>query len=262
MNTANEEFSVMSRKHKVFATLLVYIKAKNGGGILLRALLDPVSDSCFITTSAARRIQGTRMKSCMPIAGLGGTLLGTSESSLVLDVMSTHDQSVRVNIDAQIAPKVSGMQPSRPLENCNEWPHLQGLQLADPGFGKPAPIDLLLDVEVYDEIMNSGILRSENIPKLPSARQSSFGWIVLGICRRENESRLESLSSISTMHTSVDLNRQIQQFWNQEELVPEQSEMSEEDAQCQREYDSTISRDPDGRYVVALPFYKESNRGY
>ena len=46
--------------------------------------------------------------------------------------------------------------PSRPVPFKSEWSHLKGLQLADPDFGRPGPIDLLLGMDVFVDILLTG----------------------------------------------------------------------------------------------------------
>lgn len=42
--------------------------------------------------------------------------------------------------------------------NTNNWPHLDGLTLADPNYYQPGSIDLLLGVGVYAEIIQNGLI--------------------------------------------------------------------------------------------------------
>lgn len=56
-------------------------------------------------------------------------------------------------VDAFILPKLTSTFPSiKP--SITEWPHITGLQLADPQFMTPGSIDLLLGADIYGQIIN------------------------------------------------------------------------------------------------------------
>ena len=53
------------------------------------------------------------------------------------------------------------------------WQHLSGLPWADPGYGKPGRIDLLLGVEVFVDVLLNG--RQTGPPGSPVALETKFG---------------------------------------------------------------------------------------
>jgi len=57
-----------------------------------------------------------------------------------------------------------------------EWPHLRGLDLADPDFASAKRIDILLGADVYDAILGPGVRRGET--REPIVQQTSLGWII------------------------------------------------------------------------------------
>ncbi|XP_063992903.1 uncharacterized protein LOC135170776 [Diachasmimorpha longicaudata] len=103
-----------------------------------------------------------------------------------------------------------------------KWDHLKGLELADPDFITPAPIDV---------IFGAGIV---------------FGPT------GGTESLLQANTHLAT--TNDELNNFLTKFWVQEE-VPEASpaSLSEEEAQCEAHFSLTHTRDSSGRYIVRLP---------
>ena len=52
------------------------------------------------------------------------------------------------------------------------------LTLADPDFGNPSKVDLLLGVDVFAEIMMQG--RRTGPPGSPVAFETKFGWVLTG----------------------------------------------------------------------------------
>ena len=55
-----------------------------------------------------------------------------------------------------------------------KWDHISDIQLADPGFGTPGKIDLLLGVNVFTDVMCHD--RQTGPPGSPVA----FGWVLAG----------------------------------------------------------------------------------
>ena len=81
-------------------------------------------------------------------------------------------------MNAVIIPRVTCDLPCQPVPFKTEWSHLADLALADPDFGQPGKIDLLLGVEVFSEVMRQG--RRSGMPGSPSAFETDFGWVLAG----------------------------------------------------------------------------------
>lgn len=60
-----------------------------------------------------------------------------------------------------------------------KWPHIEGLQLADPQFFKSAKIDIVLAADVYWAAMLEGIRKGPL--GTPLAQNTEFGWILSGL---------------------------------------------------------------------------------
>jgi hypothetical protein len=72
---------------------------------------------------------------------------------------------------------------------------LTTLQLADPQFSSPQPIDILLGAEIFFEIWTNKQLRLNDA--LPPHQKSLFGWVVAGKV---------SMAKIITQHSATSLN--------------------------------------------------------
>ena len=58
-------------------------------------------------------------------------------------------------MNAVIVPCVTCELPTKHVPLNQEWEHVKGLKLADPDFGKPGKVDLLLGVETFERMMHS-----------------------------------------------------------------------------------------------------------
>ncbi|XP_034828817.2 uncharacterized protein [Maniola hyperantus] len=123
------------------------------------------------------------------------------------------------------------------------------LPLADPDYGKPQGIDVLLGAEIYGQILVDGLRR--NPEGTLTAQNTLFGWILSG---RVLDSPDNCFNNIISMHIQDDsINTLLRRFWELETEVPKEL-MSKEDEMCEAYYSSRTTRDGSGRYCVKLPF--------
>ena len=86
----------------------------------------------------------------------------------------------RFDVSAIIVPQVTCSLPVCPLPPASEpvWHHLNGIQLADPNFGVPGAIDVLLGVDIFAATLLQG--RRTGPPGYPTAIETEFGWVLAG----------------------------------------------------------------------------------
>ena len=72
-----------------------------------------------------------------------GLLLGIRFS------LSLYGGSKEINITAIVLPKITCDLPVSPVPFDSSWSHISDLILADPAFGLPGKIDILLGVDVF-----------------------------------------------------------------------------------------------------------------
>lgn len=90
--------------------------------------------------------------------------------------MSSVNEGLRV--EAIILPKVTSDLPLCPIPFSRDCHHLSGISLADPGFGSPGAVDVLLGVDVFSDVLLHG--RQFGSPGTPSAFETRFGWVLAG----------------------------------------------------------------------------------
>ena len=83
-----------------------------------------------------------------------------------------------LDVAAVITPRVTCDLPLHPVSFSSKWNHLSGIPLADPDFGSPAQIDLLLGVDVFVSVLRSG--RRAGSPNSPVAFETEYGWVLAG----------------------------------------------------------------------------------
>ena len=111
---------------------------------------------------------------------------------------------------AVIAPKVTCDLPHYHVPFDCRWSHLSDIELADPEFGIPGQIDVLLGVDVFVEVLLHG--RRVGPPHTPVAIETKFGWIIAGAADTEG------LVDVVSHHTITDPDDMLKRFWKIKEL--------------------------------------------
>ncbi|GFS67404.1 integrase catalytic domain-containing protein [Trichonephila clavipes] len=138
-----------------------------------------------------------------------------------------------------------------------DWPHINGLQLADPSFYISRPVDMILGADVFFDLILYG--KISGTKNQPSALNSKLGWLLSGKVSTACQSEKKVISLINC-HALLDLQNQIAKFW-EVESIPDASNLSEEDQRVEKFYLDHTRRNRDGRYVVSLPFKNDNALG-
>ena len=125
-----------------------------------------------------------------------------------------------------------------PVTFNQSWTHLGDLQVADPDFGHPAKIDLLLGVDIFAKTLLQG--RQFGPPGSPNALKTEFGWVLAGRLDETN------LTYVTTHHVSVASNDLLRRFWELEE-----QSLSSEERTVLQHFKERHYRNKDGRFVVS-----------
>ena len=139
---------------------------------------------------------------------------GLSHSSPIKSVTSfqvspTQSPNEKFTVTAVIVPKVTCDLPRYHVPFDCRWSHLSDIELADPEFGIPGQIDVLLGVDVFVEVLLHG--RWVGPPHTSVAIETKFGWIIAGAADTEG------LADVVSHYTITDPDM-LKRFWEIEEL--------------------------------------------
>ncbi|XP_046478683.1 uncharacterized protein [Neodiprion pinetum] len=233
---------------------LIASNPETGERIIARALLDQGSESSFVTESLAQQLRLRRHQATIPIIGVGAHQSAVTRGIATLQLQSRAHTSFSCQVEALVLPRLTSYLPSFRLL-VEDWPHLRGLNLADPSFAHPSQIDVILGADIYSNIIGQGVRRGA--PGTPIAQETQFGWVLSGCVSAEAAS--PSYSAVQGFQCSLDheLLDLVQQFWKQEEVSKPLALTSEEE-RCEQHFRETVSRTASGRYVVRLPLKDNS----
>jgi hypothetical protein len=226
----------------MLATAMVRVITHDGNELLCRAFLDGGSTHSLITESCVQRLGLRRMKCAAEITGLQSSTLATARGITSIIITPHFSKSIQITVSALIIPKVTD---NLPVYSCKSdgWTHLKGIRLADPSFGKPAPIDILLGSDVFWDILLDG--KRSGPAGSAQLINSEFGWLVAGTIKSKPP-------QVRVHYTEADLDVQLQQFWELESHPATRVHTLEEE-NPEQHFKDNVTRDEDGRYHIKLP---------
>ena len=116
------------------------------------------------------------------IAGIAGVNATRTRGAVSFAVSKLHGKGKQIQVPhAFVLPKVTTDMPANPVGSIEKWKHLKGLDLADPEFGTPGCVDVLLGADHYGEIFLHG--RRWGPRGTPYAQRTCFGWVLFGPLR-------------------------------------------------------------------------------
>ncbi|XP_025406355.1 uncharacterized protein LOC112680475, partial [Sipha flava] len=226
----------------ILATAVVYVNDIAGVPQPCRALLDSGSQVNFITDACAQSLNLPRTKCHLPIVGINS--MKSNVQKLKPVVVSSRHNNFSTEIILHVIPYICNELPSHHLKKDHvKIPEIVKDQLADPGYGVPGEINLLLGAEVfYTLFIGDKIDIESNL----TFHKTLLGWVLTGKVFSSQFNHFETSaytcfneestnSALSLLVTKANIRR------SDEELV-------------EKHFKDTHYRDESGRFVVRLPF--------
>lgn len=228
----------------LLATAVVQATNAEGQITTLRALIDQGSQATFISEKATQLLKLKRQPFKGSVVGVGSSR--TEIKHVVqLNIRSQWDHNYSLPIQAYVMSKQLTTEiPTKTIVK-QSWPHIDGLNLADPRYLTPGSIDLLLGVKEYAQIILPDLIKGP--PGTPIAQRTNLGWIIFGDIynKPQNDTYL-------VMHHQVDVDEVLKSIWEIE--IDKDRHLTNEDKICEDIYAKTTTRNEEGRYIVKLPF--------
>lgn len=253
----------LNGSHVLLATANILLYPRDGPPIQARALLDPGSQTSFICSSLVKQLNCVTYDQPLLVSGIFNN---SQTINRMTDIIfhSAIDKSSCFEISCAVVDKITQALPqvSVDIPSLNIPPHL-GSSLADPNFGTPSPIDLLLGAEIYYSLLKPGIHKLGK--NLPSLIATHLGWLISGVvppsCVNNNFKPLVLSTSFHVMSCEmpqeVYIDSLLEKFWAQEEISSVEK-MSEADEKAEHIFTSTLKTLPDGKFQVDLPLIYET----
>lgn len=220
--------------------------------VITRALLDSGSQINLITKEAVKHLGLEMTSSPMTLQGVGKSTFPATHS-VKLDISTCHSRDATpMTIQAMVVESLDIVSPPRNFSKARGIDRTHSLQLADPAFYLPAPVDMILGIRVAENIRTGQRLTYTDSELV--AVETSLGWVI-----HSNDGHGGSNTPSIPQHTVCAVNLppdpldSLVQFWKDEEpptLDAPTLTFGEEAAMDHFQAHATTT---DGRYQVALP---------
>ncbi|XP_055615770.1 uncharacterized protein LOC129761939 [Toxorhynchites rutilus septentrionalis] len=224
-------------------TAIIKVFGSGGDALWARALLDPASQLCLITENMVQKLKLRRYPNRQEIGGVGNTLVVSYHA---VDVrIGSRCTKFTVEESCQILKKITRELPVNPVDSST-WNIPSEVILADPKFYAPGPIDLLLGMELYFDLLLEGLIKLG--PEKPVLQNTVFGWVASGKIGAHHPRTQHKLAHVCSAESVDD---PISRFWEIESCWSN-SIRSPDETFCEHFVANTF-RDESGRFVVTLP---------
>lgn len=230
----------------ILATALVTVAAFDGKLHSFRALLDNCSLENFVSKRVMQFLGLSPQPTSMIVSGVGQAAAPKPLGRVVFNIGSHYDSSFSMPVDAIVLPVITYNLPNKPV--CVSPQLIDDLELADPSYGTPGRIDILLSARNFAALTLPAIRKNTSTDTI--VLQTKLGWVLYGAATANAIQHPRSC-----FHVTVEdrISSTLQDFWKIEEVAAV-STLSLDDDKCERIFANTHRRDPDGRYRVYLPF--------
>lgn len=242
--------STSQARETLLFTAIVEIES-DGQRYETRAIIDPGSQSTFISEKLKNKLRLPTKRSLVHVSGLSPTVTETSTQACIFTLCSPVNPSFKLDV---LAPVLKTLPFNLPPKNLDiKFFNNFAEPLADPRFYISQPIDILIGLDIGPFIFDLAVPMRSFGSLL--TQKTVFGWIVGGPIDQSTQSKTQ----VSLLN-AVALDKILTRFWEVEE-TPKSILRSEDDKLCEDLFISTTHRNNSGRYIVTLPFKNEEEIG-
>ena len=240
--------SQLDNNQVLLMTCRVQVTAPDGYVTQARALLDSASSTSFVTERLAQLLRLPRRRCDMRVCGIGGSASQSVPKGMVsFDVARRDCGSSPISVQAVVLSKVTADLPLQRVPAKRSWKHLNKLQLADPDFGTPGRIDILLGADVFSQAMRHG--RRRGPLGSPIAFNTTFGWVLAGTVSSIGRG-VKATTYCASVLPSDEL---LRKFWEVESCNLQQPILSAEEKMVMEHFEAKSRKHETGRFIVPLP---------
>lgn len=215
-----------------------------------RALLDSASQPNLVTERIAQLLRVKRNRVNVTIMGAGQMSKPVRDS--IFTQVKSRSNDFCCDVGFLVMDKVTANLPAQDISRMG-WKIPKGITLADPAFNRSQPIDLVLGAKHFHAFFPTAA-RLQIDDRLPLLVDSVFGWVVAGSasCTRTEHVPDADEDVQSAVVSMISLEQSIERFWMTESLSTNDT-YSVEERFCETLFQSTTTRNDEGRYMVRLP---------
>ncbi|XP_070855575.1 uncharacterized protein [Drosophila suzukii] len=236
-----------TRQNILLATARIIVcHPQSGAQATITALIDQGSEATIVSEHTVQALQLPRCRIRASIAGVGQTTGQRCNFTASCCIRTSLNPTFNLDVDsAYVMNSLTSHLPNQSFSPQN-WKHINGLQLSDPLYYRSKRIDLIIGADLMAGLILPGT-RIGN-PYEPIAQNSHLGWMILG----KFQESIHTLN-IRCHQTTLDTESLLKNFC-EIESVPSRSLQSDEERWCESFFKETHTRQPNGSFMVRLPF--------
>ncbi|KYQ47057.1 hypothetical protein ALC60_13932 [Trachymyrmex zeteki] len=219
----------------MLSTAQVYVYDINGQQRRCRVLLDPGSQSNLITAGLVQQLKLPTTKENVPISSINQVKTRVHLSTQIRLQSMYNDFSVMMS--CLILPRITERLPQVRIQaklNISE-----DIQLADPTYGIPGEIELLIGAGLFWSLLCMDQFKQER--GQPTLCRTHLGWIIGGEMVSPTE---QSERRACHLITNTQLHDQLEKFWRQRDVSETRIYLKQEQI-CEDFYRDTVRREAD-----------------
>ncbi|XP_076384364.1 uncharacterized protein LOC143262699 [Megalopta genalis] len=234
-----------SQSNDLLVTAIIHAISRTHKPVTCRALIDTCSTTNFMTQDLAKKLSLPLKHCSIPVGALD--TLTTVAKHIVKATIRSRIKNYQRTLTFLVVPNIATAIPGDTID-CATLNIPRNIELADPTFHRPAPIDMLLGAGTALSILSVGQINLSQ-PDDPDLylQKTMLGWVIGG-----SAPTFKPIRSASC-HTHTSLQFDLTRFWEIED-GPQIPHFSEAETACEEYFKNTITRNAEGRYVVSLPF--------
>ncbi|XP_055604469.1 uncharacterized protein LOC129752723 [Uranotaenia lowii] len=160
----------------ILSTAVVMLADSSGNTVLARALLDNGSQICLMTEKLSQKLKFERFRENLLVKGVGGST-NVAKESVLARIVSCTSSFTSAERNFFVLPQITLDLPQRNID-VNTWKLPSSISLADPDFNKSGPVDLVIGVSAFYEMLLPNQMRINDDG--PILQNTHLGWIVAG----------------------------------------------------------------------------------
>ncbi|XP_060536764.1 uncharacterized protein LOC132708412 [Cylas formicarius] len=238
-------FYLPNKNQVLLATAVIKVLDSDNKFISCRALLDSGSQSNFCTKEFFERLKLPGKRLDLSISGING-----SPSNICCQVdtqLISTDNKYQASLPLLVVDQITSELPQYSFD-VTRLSIPSHLHLADDCFNISQSIDVLLGATIFFDILNYGQMKLGK--KNPILQNTKLGWVLAGPMQCNGFDN----KSDSKCFLNVDkLSRQIEKFWQLENVDNPHSKLSNEELDCEIHFRENTRVNSNGQYEVKLP---------
>ncbi|XP_039309948.1 uncharacterized protein LOC120358760 [Solenopsis invicta] len=196
-------------------TAMIFVQDHNFSRIKCRAFLDTCATANFISVNFAKHLK-LPVSPCAVSVGAINSMSTVTKGVVRIIIQARHDEFTK-ELTCLIVPTISDLVPSEVFSRKGVKIS-ENINLADPEFHLPRPVDLLIGSGTTLSLFSPGQVNLSSRDRDLYLQNTRLGWVVAGGLTTGSN------YTISHLCTLTDLETQIARFWTAEEIPNDSSD--------------------------------------